>query len=426
MSAQAAWWLVAGAVLVVAAVIALAAVLVRRMTTRFVVPRPYALMAEFEVLAVQGAPDAITVTLPAPGPNAPQHAQTRASGTYGLVWEGGHGLLGDVIADDGARIERSLTVIEGAPPRRGGAARTDAFVFRRDPLRDHGIAFEDVRLEGRAGALAAWYVPAEGSTAVLLLHGRRRGERKETLRVLPTLHELGMPVLAMSYRNHDASDPSPDGLFHYGASEWEDALVGARALTERGATRIVAFGISMGAAVALEAIRRWPADLPPVAALVLDSPLVDPAAAVRLAAERAGIPFARAAARLVTRAARLRTGVDFADLRQEARAHEIDVPLLLVAGTADTTVPIDAIDRFAARVRAPLEYLRLDGVEHVEGWNAGPAAYDAALRGFLTGAAGVSIVAAAGASAEPSTAGGRAERSTAASADPSTAGGKEA
>src|SRR5690606_18203376 len=63
------------------------------------------------------------------------------------------------------------------------------------------------------------------------------------------------------------------------------------------------------------------------------------------------------------------------------------VPVLLVAGTADTTVPIDAIDRFAEQIRAPLVYRRLEGVEHVEAWNAAPAAYEATLRAFLTGVA---------------------------------------
>src|SRR5690606_14367533 len=211
-------------------------------------------------------------------------------GAYGLVWEGGHGVLGEVLTDDGARVERPLTVIDGAPPRPGAPARMDAFYYRRDPLRDHGVEFEDLRLQGPVGGLAAWFVPADGRTGVLLLHGRRRGERREALRALPSLHAMGMPVLVLSYRNHDASDPSPDGLYHYGASEWQDALVGASALAERGVTRIVVFGISMGGAVALEAKRRWPPELPPLVALVLESPLVDPAAAVRLALGRAGVP----------------------------------------------------------------------------------------------------------------------------------------
>ena len=422
-TALAGWPAVASAVAATLAAVVLVA-LVRRMANRFVVPRPYALMPEFEIVAVReggpagaasgpaegaahgsgpplsgpplsgpllsgppagGAPARLTVVLPAPPHDAPQHAKTRVTGAYGLVWEGGHGVLGEVLTDDGARVERPLTVIDGAPPRPGAPARMDAFYYRRDPLRDHGVEFEDLRLQGPVGGLAAWFVPADGRTGVLLLHGRRRGERREALRALPSLHAMGMPVLVLSYRNHDASDPSPDGLYHYGASEWQDALVGASALAERGVTRIVVFGISMGGAVALEAKRRWPPELPPLVALVLEAPLVDPAAAVRLALGRAGVPFAAWAARAVIRAARRRTGVDFAALRQARHADEIDVPVMLMAGTADTTVPIDAIDRFAERIRAPLVYRRLDGVEHVEAWNAEPAAYDASLRAFLTG-----------------------------------------
>lgn len=432
-------WVVGALVL---AAVALAVAVAWRVAHRFLVPRAYGLMPEFTVLDVRPVPpvgsgdppgdppgdhppghppgehppgehppggsprdesprdppghppgDAaatdLEVVLPAPPPDPPQHADTRLRGAFGLVWEGGHGVLGDVLADAGGRVVRSLTMVAGVAPRPGVPARMDAFYYRRDPARDHGIAFQDLRLDGPAGKLAAWYVPpdpgerAVAGTAVLALHGRRRGERSETLRALPAFHEVGAPVLALSYRNHDASDASPDGFYHYGTSEWQDAIVGARALAERGAKRIVVFGISMGGAVALEAAKCWPSDLPPLVGLILDSPLVDPEAAVRTAARRARLPFPAAFARAVMLVARWRAGIDLAALRQVDGVARWHAPVLLIAGTHDTTVPIETIDAFAAALHAPLAYRRLDGVQHVEAWNHDPVRYGAWLRAFV-------------------------------------------
>ncbi|HZJ09784.1 MAG TPA: alpha/beta fold hydrolase, partial [Trueperaceae bacterium] len=287
------------------------------LSSRVIVPVPYSLMPEFEILAVEplepigggagpapagpaAAPrEALAVTLPVlEDPN--QHANTLVDGTYGLLWEGGYGLLGsqlsaaaraggatagDPSADAAtADVIRAVTVVEGAVPAAGTPARIDNFVYRRNPRADFGIDYEELALAGDQGSLRAWYVPGGGRTAVLLLHGRRRGELIETLRMIQPLHELGLDVLALAYRNHDESAASSDGLYHYGASEWRDAVVGAKLLAERGADRVILFGLSMGGAVALEALERWSTELPEPIGVILDSPLVDPYATVELGA----------------------------------------------------------------------------------------------------------------------------------------------
>src|SRR5690606_25867900 len=225
---------------------------------------------------------------------------------------------------------------------------------------------------------------ARSRTGALVLHGRRRGELIETLRFIPALHDLGLHVLAQSYRNHDASDPSPDGLYHYGASEWEDALAGARELAARGVDRVVLFGVSMGGAVALEALERWGPDLPEVIGLVLDSPLVDPYATVELGAVKAGLPAPALLTRLALKVAGWRTGVDFGSLVQARSAARVPVPVMVVAGTADSTVPIASVDEFVDALRVPVTYHRLEGVEHVEAWNrSGADRYAAWLRAFV-------------------------------------------
>jgi len=392
-------WLLVVALLLAAGVAALGWVL----SDRMLVPAPYGLMPEFEVLEVGPAPAAApwppaelpaplaaatdaaaaaTVVLPEP-PNDRQHADTLLEGVYALMWEGGHGLLGGVLSREGGRVTREVRLLGGSLPRPGAPARMDNFVYRHDPLTDLGLAHEELTLEGPVGQLRAWFVPADSGTAVLMLHGRRRGELIELQRPLSAFHALGLPALALAYRNHDASAASPDGLFHYGGSEWEDALVGARELARRGYDRVLLYGVSMGGAVALEALERWPADAPEVVGLVLDSPLVDPYPVIEVGAVKAGLPLPGLFTRLGIAVAGLRTGVDFGGLRQHRTAGDIAVPTLLIAGEADSTVPVAAIDRFATAVSAPLTYVRLAGVEHVEAWNRGPERYLGWLREFL-------------------------------------------
>lgn len=366
-------------------------------SSRVIVPAPYSLMPEFEVVDADPGPPA-TVTLPRT-PRPRQHANVDVNGTYALLWDGGYGLLGEVVADDGDRVTRRLELVEGELPAAGAPARIDDFVYRRDPLRDLGLTYEELELRGPVGSVRAWYVPparedARSRTGALVLHGRRRGELIETLRFIPALHDLGLHVLAQSYRNHDASDPSPDGLYHYGASEWEDALAGARELAARGVDRVVLFGVSMGGAVALEALERWGPDLPEVIGLVLDSPLVDPYATVELGAVKAGLPAPALLTRLALTVAGWRTGVDFGSLVQARSAARVPVPVMVVAGTADSTVPIASVDEFVDALRVPVTYHRLEGVEHVEAWNrSGADRYAAWLRAFV---ASLEVRAAAG------------------------------
>ena len=343
-------------------------------------PQPYGLMPEFEL--IDGSAD--TVTLPAPASRG-QFADTRRTGTYGLVWAGGHGVLGDVLSSSETQLTRSLQVSAGEPPRSGEPARLDTFVYRQNPQEDLGLAYEALTLKGEVGNVQAWWLTGDADTAVLMLHGRRRGDLPETLRVMPTLVGAGYSVLALAYRNHGRSSPSPDGFYHYGHSEWRDALTGLEFLQNQGVKRVVLYGFSMGGAVALETFKHLSGSAPAklsVAAIILDSPLLDPRSVFRLGAENMGLPLAGPLTDLALGVARLRAGVNWTALDQRRTAVHISVPVLLIAGAAEQTVPIAVVDDFAAAL-PNAEYHRLEDADHVEAWNRDPAAYESWVSAFL-------------------------------------------
>jgi len=82
-------------------------------------------------------------------------------------------------------------------------------------------------------------------------------------------------------------------------------------------------------------------------------------------------------------ACRARFGLDWRAIDYVARAAELAAPVLLIHGAADRLVPPRPSDELAARRPDLVSYLRLPGVGHVRGWNAGPTAYESAVAEFL-------------------------------------------
>ncbi|CAN5666487.1 hypothetical protein BH23DEI1_BH23DEI1_10510 [soil metagenome] len=376
-----------GGGLLAAVVVIGAGVIAWRVGEGVVVPVPYGLQPEFEVLGVAGT-GGTTVRLPAPPPNASQFSRTEARGRYGLMWEVaggiGHGQLGPVGARGDGWVERPLDVVVGPPPQPGTPARLDVTLHRRDPLADHGVPFEEVWIVGPVGEIAGWFMERNADTAVVMVHGRRRGDRTEALRALPSVLAHGTSVLVTSYRNHDASAPSSAGLFTYGQDESDDLLAAIAWLADRGVERVVIVSYSMGGAIALLARERWPDRAPELLGIAMDSPLLDPREVVRLAVRRAGLPLPGLAADLGLAVAGWRAGVRWAPLDLRRLAPGLDLPVLLIGAVEDGTIPIDLLDDFARLAPADsLEYWRVEGAGHVEAYNVDPAAYEARLGTFL-------------------------------------------
>ena len=59
------------------------------------------------------------------------------------------------------------------------------------------------------------------------------------------------------------------------------------------------------------------------------------------------------------------------------------VPVLIIHGDADDTVPAATSEAYAAARPDLVTYLRVPGAGHVEGWTSDQDGYGAALRAFV-------------------------------------------
>ena len=230
---------------------------------------------------------------------------------------------------------------------------------------------------------AAWV--ADPREAILLLHGYNGSVIPDLLELAPFLRRTA-GVLGLDFRGHGGSD---DGPTTFGLLEVEDVAGALTWLGERGIARVALVGSSMGGITAIAAVavlgdgRLLSADLDPdapaspgtapqprIVAIVADS--VPPELAV-VVASRMRIPAGRLVAeRAFARMAR-RVGGDPRRTQPIAMVGLLeDVPLMLVHGDADRTVPIRDGRRLAAAAPPGSRHVVIRGADHTDGHRVDP------------------------------------------------------
>lgn len=202
----------------------------------------------------------------------------------------------------------------------GVAVMQRSIVFvpdRREPPPVESVlpGARDVELRTSDGlALTAWYLPAPaGCTSTVLVAPGNGGNRSSRAALASALHDVGFGVLLLEYRGYGGNPgaPSEEGL----ARDARAALDFLRDAGVRTAATVY-LGESLGAAVA----SGLAAEHPP-AALVLRSPFTTLADAARAAT---GVPLGWL----------LRDRFDVVE-----HVGRVSVPVAVVHGDADTTVP---------------------------------------------------------------------------------------
>ncbi len=200
------------------------------------------------------------------------------------------------------------------------------------------------------------------------------------LRLVPVLHDLGVTSLVITYRNDPGAPQGPDGLFHLGDTEWLDLEAAVHEAGSLGARDVIAFGDSMGGAIVMQFLERSPVS-GIVKGVVLDSPVLDWAPVLALAGRQLKLPPIVLV--LAKRIVALRTGLRWERLNQVSRAAELAVPMLIIHGDADETVPAVTSAAYAAARADLVTYLQVPGAGHVEGWTSDRDGCGEALRTFV-------------------------------------------
>ena len=276
-------------------------------------------------------------------------------------------LLGAIVCLVLAVIEFAAWVLI-APPR---SIQSGAFGAADAEKSQQTCPGEPIEVRASDGArLAGRWLPASvplvtGRTT-LLLHGFAEASSALEARRAATLNRHGWNVAVLDSRGYGQSG----GCYStFGGHEAGDIAAWLEVLSRRIARidpdvpfQPVLWGRSMGAGIAL----RTAAAEPGLAAVVLESPMVDLVVSMTHVLRRRKIPFPKLMARLVTRRAGKLAGVPIHLPAPIESVRHVTCPTLILHGTNDTVVSIDEARRLADAFPAPPYWIEVPDARHTD------------------------------------------------------------
>lgn len=335
---------------------------------------------DLEILHVEGFDDQMIVHLSADD-------DTLVNGTYGLYFHAGqgHAQIGDIVEYDPASqtVSRRVLGVTKGDLRAANWGRFTGVVYPHPQTT--GVPYEDVTFHTPGVDMPAWFLPTTSpnpsDTWAILVHGRA-GTRAEGLRAAGVLNDLGIPALAIAYRNDTEVRAEQGSRYGLGDTEWMDVDHAIDWAVARGAKNVVLFGWSMGGAIAFQTASRG-RHTGRIIGMVLDGPVVDWYNVLDHQARKNFLPtpVARLTLDMITRPwARpftgLETPLDLDRMDWIRRAAELSVPVLLIHSADDEFVPVGP-SRALAGVRSDLVTMPAwDKARHTKEWNVDPVKWN--------------------------------------------------
>lgn len=223
----------------------------------------------------------------------------------------------------------------------------------------YGMEFEEVRLETSDRVrLHGWFVPGSSGGWVLLFCHGNGGNISDRVEKLKLFHDIGLSTFIFDYRGYGLSSgwPTEKGTYRDGEAAY-------RYLTETKGIRperIVLYGESLGAAIAIELASRLPAG-----ALVAESAFTS---VVEMG--RRVFPFLP-----------VRWMVHF-KYDNLAKISKVGMPALFLHSPQDDIVPYDMAETLFRAAPDPKELVQLKG-GHNDGFLETGRAYPQSIRDFL-------------------------------------------
>jgi uncharacterized protein len=239
------------------------------------------------------------------------------------------------------------------------------------------LPIEATTLDSKSGShLATWYIPAENSTATIVLLHPIRGSRLSMLSRAELFHQLDCSIVMVDLQ---ASGESPGEHITLGYLERHDAAAAVAFAMEKNPNhKVVVVGRSLGGAAALLAS---PLDID---ALVLESvyPTIEDAVRDRTAI-RLGGGAADWLSPLLLWQIKPRLGISPSDLRPIEHISSAGCPVLVMSGDCDRHTTIGETRRLCDAAIDPKRLEIFEGAGHVDLLAADPEHYESVVTNFL-------------------------------------------
>ena len=222
------------------------------------------------------------------------------------------------------------------------------------------LKYEDVYFNtGDGKGLHGWFFPLEGGGPVILFCHGNAGNISHRLDNIRILLQQGLQVFIFDYRGFGKSTgrPSEKGIYRDGLAAY-DYLIGKGHLPP---DRIILFGRSLGAAVAIEVALRKNAG-----AIIIES-------AFTSTKDMAKTMFLFGLFSYFLPA-------NYNNLEKIARC---DIPKLIIHGQNDEIVPFSMGKKLFAAAKGPKYFLPLEKAGHVDAYSVGGEKYLQTIAGFI-------------------------------------------
>jgi len=253
--------------------------------------------------------------------------------------------------------------------------------YRGDPKAALGWDFEAVTYLTELGDAAAWVVPGAPGEKLwaIWVHGIG-GVREHGYRMVKPMHDAGLPVLMITYRNDVGAPRSEDGLYSFGLSEWPDLQAAIDYAVSRGAEQVVITAESMGAAITGQYLKRGN-NREYVVGLALDAPALDFSAVIYAGGKHYWVPLSD----YVVTAGLEVWRFAWRDMREAVSLDavaEFPGPVFVAHGTRDPLVPF-AISETLVGMRPDIQFWKTDADRHPMSFESDREGYTKALLAWL-------------------------------------------